>query len=210
VVVIWSDLDGLSQVLASVPREFTLVAPAAASAALGAAAPTRRQEAATIFQLPPGSRQPRAVDPRVRLLEPGDRPLLDALPPTLRGELKHAIDFSPIAAAFVQASVSSPASAVSFCYAGWETERLWDVSIDTLADWRGRGLARAACRALIDHYLARNKQPVWGAVDSNVPSDRLARRLGFEPVDRLVVLYPDDAHLHRESMPYSRARLMGD
>ena len=34
--------------------------------------------------------------------------------------------------------------AVSFCYAGWETETWWDVSIDTLPLWRARGFAEKA------------------------------------------------------------------
>jgi hypothetical protein len=37
---------------------------------------------------------------------------------------------------------------------------------------------------------AQGRRPVWGALDSNLPSLRLAARLGFRPVDRLVVFNP--------------------
>ncbi len=78
--------------------------------------------------------------------------------------------------------------AVSFCYAALPTETLWDVSIDTLAAFRRRGLA-AACFALAVETLSKTgRRPVWGAVDSNVASLQLAERLGFRPVDRLAVL----------------------
>jgi RimJ/RimL family protein N-acetyltransferase len=34
------------------------------------------------------------------------------------------------------------------------------------------------------------KEPVWGALESNVPSMRLAAKLGFVPVDRVFVFEP--------------------
>jgi RimJ/RimL family protein N-acetyltransferase len=34
------------------------------------------------------------------------------------------------------------------------------------------------------------KEPVWGAVEFNAPSMRLAAKLGFVPVDRVFVFEP--------------------
>ncbi len=76
---------------------------------------------------------------------------------------------------------------VSFCYAGAETETLWDVSIDTLAGFRGRGLASMCVTFLILEMKKQGKQPVWGALESNKASLRLAKKLFFEPVDSLFV-----------------------
>ena len=83
---------------------------------------------------------------------------------------------------------------VSFCYSGWETESHWDVSIDTLEGHRRRGLGTAACVCLIRHFAARGKTAVWGALDSNPASTALAEKLGFTPIDHLLVAYPDHGH----------------
>jgi RimJ/RimL family protein N-acetyltransferase len=77
---------------------------------------------------------------------------------------------------------------VSFCYATSETETLWDVSIDTLAAWQGRGLAAGCVGAMVERMLAVGKRPVWGAAERNAASLALARKLGFEPVDRLALV----------------------
>jgi hypothetical protein len=191
VVVAWEDEEALARAILGVPAEFTVVAPVEAAAALAAIAPSRSGEGATLFVLPPEASS-RLTPPAhgVRLLGPEDRHHLEALPPRLRGEIANRFEATAMAAAFVE---DRP---VSFCYAGWETETLWDVSIDTLDAWRRRGLAAAAATLLIHHHSVRGRRPVWGAVDSNVASNTLARKLGFEPIDRLILLYPDDAHTH--------------
>ena len=78
----------------------------------------------------------------------------------------------------------------SFCYVALETERLWDISIDTLADYRGRGYAALCAAYLIEHMLEKGKRPVWCALESNVPSRGLAAKLGFVPVGRIFVFEP--------------------
>jgi GNAT superfamily N-acetyltransferase len=121
-------------------------------------------------------------DCEVRLLRAEDPLDLGHVPRDLRRELEHAFSFSPLAVACV-ADVP-----VAFCYAGWVTETLWDVSIDTLERWRNRGYAGAAAAALLRAMRSRGKRAVWGALASNEPSLRLAARLGFRPVSRVVVL----------------------
>ena len=76
---------------------------------------------------------------------------------------------------------------VSFCYAAFETEAFWDISIETLEPHRRRGLTAASALFLIHHMSVKGEAPVWGAADSNLPSLRLAAKLGFEPVDRIVL-----------------------
>lgn len=118
----------------------------------------------------------------VRVYDMRHRPDLAHVPATLRHELEQALRFTPLVAA---CDGDLP---VAFCYAGWETERWWDVSIDTLAEWRGRGFALAAAATLIDRMRASGKRAVWGALDSNLESRGLAARLGFVQVARLFVL----------------------
>jgi GNAT superfamily N-acetyltransferase len=118
----------------------------------------------------------------VRVLGVGDPLDLSHVPADLRGELEDAFTFSPVAVTCV---TGVP---VAFCYAGWMTGKLWDVSIDTLESWRNRGYARAAATALLSVMRARGKRAVWAALSSNEPSLRLAARLGFSPVSRVWVL----------------------
>lgn len=106
-----------------------------------------------------------------------------SLPPDLRSELEDAIEISPVAAAFVDGR------AVSFCYAGSQTESLWDVSIDTLEGYRNRGHAGRCAAYMIEHMRRRGKLPVWSAEETNGASLALASKLGFVPVDELIVFH---------------------
>jgi GNAT superfamily N-acetyltransferase len=145
---------------------------------VAAALPAWRSEGAVIHtwtQAAPAPSQRAAT----RLLAPGES--LGHLPPDLRQEVEDARSWTRVVAA------CAGGIPVAFCYAGSETETLWDVSIDTLEPYRGRGLARAAFLHLAEILDAAGKSPVWGALDSNVASLRMAAALGFVPVDRLVV-----------------------
>jgi GNAT superfamily N-acetyltransferase len=107
----------------------------------------------------------------IRLLTPSDA--LDHLPSGLRHEITHArIDY-PTGAAFVGGVP------VSFCYGCFASESLWDVSIDTLEEYRRRGLAAHVVRFMIDRMRDDRLEPIWGALESNGTSLRLAARLGF-------------------------------
>ena len=102
-------------------------------------------------------------------------------------ELQDAAQHSLIAATFVD---QQP---VSFCYAGSVTESLWDVAIDTVLQQRRKGYATLCAAHMIRHMLAQGKQPVWQAIEENVASRRLAHKLGFVPVDELVLFEPPAA-----------------
>ncbi|MBV9494423.1 MAG: GNAT family N-acetyltransferase [Acidobacteria bacterium] len=105
---------------------------------------------------------------------------LDA-PQELIDELLVGREVSPIAARFVG---DRP---VAFCYAGAITESLWDVSIDTLPDFQRRGFAAACAAFMIAHMHGLGREPVWQSLDTNEASWRLAQKLGFREVDRLVL-----------------------
>jgi GNAT superfamily N-acetyltransferase len=121
---------------------------------------------------------------RIAML-PGDAARsLEHVPPVLREEIRTALGFTHVAAAF------DDGRPVSFCYAGYETEKHWDVSIDTLESHRGRGLARECCDFLIDHMDRHGKEPVWGALERNVASRRLAASLGFAPTAEAALFEP--------------------
>jgi RimJ/RimL family protein N-acetyltransferase len=104
---------------------------------------------------------------------------------TLEGELVAAQRSRRIAAAWVR---DRP---VAFCFAPWETEGHYDLSIDTLAEHRRRGIATA----LAAFYLGErpDKRAVWGAIEGNNASQRVADKLGFTRCGSLVVAAGEDS-----------------
>ena len=117
-------------------------------------------------------------DVEIRLLAEDDA--LDHLPAGLRFEMMHAREVAPVAAAFVGRV------AASFCYPCWTSESLWDVSIDTLPAYRRLHLAAHVVQFMAARMRREGRAPVWGAVESNRASLRLAERLGFSPVGETV------------------------
>jgi len=142
------------------------------------ALPEREAQPATLHVLVGDERLPEVPEGSVRLLEGPEE--VSHVPPELRAELEAALRRSPVAATVVDGVP------VSFC-CGLSTEGLWDVGIETLAPYRRRGYAALCFSYMARHMRERGKEPVWGALDSNAPSMRLAARLGFEPVDRVFV-----------------------
>ena len=136
----------------------------------------RPSERAILHALPDPERLP---DPE------GAVPLGDAslehVPRALADELAWARSRGPVWSAWVDGEP------VCFAYAPWRSGRWFDISIDTLPEARQLGLATIVASAMIRDERARGREPVWGADEGNAASLRLARRLGFEPVDELWV-----------------------
>lgn len=118
----------------------------------------------------------------MRLLAADEIGNLKHLPTNLQTELAIASDSCPIAATIADGIP------VSFCYAV-QTETLWDISIETSAKHRNRGCAALCVAYMVECIRQKGKQPVWGAEESNLPSMRLAAKLGFVSVDRLILLH---------------------
>ena len=131
-------------------------------------------------------------------------PPLDHVPEGLRHEIREALEGHPAvrfvhgtlpprrpedvcASAVPVAFVLVDGRAAAFCYPVLQTERHWDVSVDTLEGYRGRRLAGRAARAMIRHMRTRGRSPVWGALESNLASLAVARRLGFVAAGSLLV-----------------------
>ncbi len=164
---------------------WTVVAPPETARRVATRLPGWRHEDAVLHTLPPLLEPTAArVDAELRPIGPDSVPDLDHLPPELREEIAAAAGRVPMVAAFADGLP------VSFCYAWLESETLWDVSVDTLAQHRRRGLAGACAAALVRRMRRHGKQPVWAAVESNRASLALAWKLDFRPVDRLAVFTP--------------------
>ena len=117
-------------------------------------------------------------------------PDLSGLPSALRAEVGAALArVQPLFVARVPPGDAGRIVAV--CSAAWETETLWDVSVETVPDHRRRGLAAACFIALARWMLAeRGKRPVWGAHESNPASLALAASLGFVRESELLSFQP--------------------
>lgn len=126
------------------------------------------------------STNPPATDV-VRLLTHDDIGSLGHLPPALAVEIVVALASVPVAAAFVNGL------SVSFCYPGSATETLWDVGIDTLAEYRRAGHASRVVLFMVDHMRARGLEPVWCALTTNAGSLAMATKLGFRACDQIYV-----------------------
>jgi len=118
----------------------------------------------------------------VRLLTLAEIEAITNLPLDLKEELTTTCRYSPVAVTIVEGEP------VSFCYAGSQTESLWDISIDTVAGYRNKGYAAACVAYMIELMSQQKKQPVWGAYETNEASLRLAAKLGFVAVDTITVL----------------------
>jgi len=103
------------------------------------------------------------------------------LPDSLADELAWAKRRGPVFTVYLD---GTPAA---FAYAPWRSEKLFDVSVDTVIGARQLGLATVVSAAMIRHELAQGRAPVWGADEGNVASLRLAARLGFVAVDEIWV-----------------------
>jgi GNAT superfamily N-acetyltransferase len=161
-------------------EEWHLMAGGEAVEAVAAVLPGWRRREVVLHRWPPGRPWPEVpAGADLRLAPEGWRAAgiaVDHLPAPLARELSD--DFvaaRPLAAAFAGGRM------VSWCYAPLETETRWDVSVDTLASHRRRGLAGACFAVLAREMERRGRLPVWGAFDENTPSLRLAAKLGFAP-----------------------------
>ncbi|HRC58575.1 MAG TPA: GNAT family N-acetyltransferase, partial [Kofleriaceae bacterium] len=142
--------------------------------------PGRSQTLARLYVLSEPVEDPGQL---VSPLDPRDE--LGHLPAELRRELTWALGRRRVWAAWVDGQP------VSFAYASWRSPRWFDVSVDTLPGYRQLGLATLVARALIVDERTRGRQPVWGATEDNLASQRLAASLGFVEHDKLRVFAPE-------------------
>lgn len=117
-------------------------------------------------------------DPEIILFPTVDEAVRKQFPEPLRKELRNvtAVTAKRVDDAFV-----------STCQAGAITETWWDVGVDTLKSHRRRGYARACFHVFDAHMKQRGLRPIWGALTTNNASIKMARSLGFEPVDELYI-----------------------
>jgi len=72
----------------------------------------------------------------------------------------------------------------STAYSAYMHDNYLEIGIETVEEYRGKGLAQYACSALIDYCLQNNLEPVWSCRLENTNSCKLAQKLGFEIISK--------------------------
>jgi GNAT superfamily N-acetyltransferase len=161
--------DDVQELLVQKPRECELVVDVAAYEQLQGA---YRFERAIIQTLNGPWRHPDYLIDGLTIRPMTAADSLDHVPDELREELEYARPRTRILAGLMDAVP------VGFAYVVASSGHA-DMSIDTLDEYRQRGIATAVAAAMVDAVVAAGKTPVWGAVESNQASLRLAAKLGF-------------------------------
>jgi hypothetical protein len=172
-----------SQALAQTDPEWTVLAAPEDAPGVAACLPAFAGQRAVLYVL--GGPTPRLAepDPDVIRLGPAD---LGRVPEALARELALVVADREVLGLEVGGVVTAVA------YVPWETERLYDLSIDTLGPHRQKGYGERLARALLDRR-DEVKRPVWGATEDNLASTRLAAKLQFRELDEIVVFAPKSA-----------------
>jgi hypothetical protein len=121
----------------------------------------------------------------VRMLTHDDIPLLEQTPDDIRDSFDTDLDVvlheELVAGAVLpDAGIVSVGCTYGFC------EPFVDVAISTLAEYRGRGYARAAASLVAAQVQAAGGTPIWSCAPTNLSSLAVAAKLGFGEVSRRV------------------------
>ena len=197
----------ITEVIATLSGDVNVLAQMEDADYVGHTLPGWRRQRAIVHTLPQVPDAGTDDDSQARVFTIDSAPRFDHVPESLRRELLDALRGRTVSR-FVpgalppsgtrvnrimvpMAAVWADGRPVSFCYPVWQTETLWDVSIETLEGYRRLGYGAGAARMLIRHLRRSGRSPVWGALETNVGSRALAARLGFVEAGGLTVFTAD-------------------
>lgn len=69
---------------------------------------------------------------------------------------------------------------VSLCMTGFRYRNMHALHIKTIESHRGEKLAQCAVYAMVEHCLRNDFIPYWDCSEGNLPSNGIARRIGFQ------------------------------
>ncbi|MDH5396854.1 MAG: GNAT family N-acetyltransferase [Cyclobacteriaceae bacterium] len=67
-------------------------------------------------------------------------------------------------------------------FAAYIMDNFLELGMETVAKFRGKGLAQYTCSKLIDYCLENNYEPIWACRLENIGSHKLAQKLGFTDI----------------------------
>jgi GNAT superfamily N-acetyltransferase len=88
---------------------------------------------------------------------------------------------NPLRPDMLAVTASAGGEVVACAAASDENGTIWQIGVDVLAPWRGRGIGRAVVSRLTEAILIAGMVPYYSHSVSNVPSATLATSLGFWP-----------------------------
>jgi len=120
-------------------------------------------------------------DESVRQMTIEDLTQLEALPPEARpigfwGDLRTSLTEGLVAGALVERKV------VGTCFVAARGQRYVDIGVNVLENYRRRGLATVTASLVTRSVQSEGLIPVWSCGSHNLPSLKLARKLGFVEV----------------------------
>lgn len=78
---------------------------------------------------------------------------------------------------------------ISHCISASVEEGEVEIDIETDDSYRGKGIARFMASCLIDECMKRGQTPKWDCAAENIPSRKLAAKLGFEEIKQYPFSY---------------------
>jgi GNAT superfamily N-acetyltransferase len=78
---------------------------------------------------------------------------------------------------------------VSYCFSGFITTKFSVTDVETAEEYRGKSLAQIATMAYAQECLRRGLTPYWDCMSENLPSNALARKVGFTNIRTYYVQY---------------------
>jgi hypothetical protein len=121
-------------------------------------------------------------DPSVRRLGIPDIPLLQGAAPEIWAggypTYDELLTEGIVAAAIVDGRI------VAIAENSASNSRYSDIGVTTLAPYRRQGLSTAAAYVVAQEIQARGRIPTWSTTTENIPSQRVATKLGFRPYGR--------------------------
>lgn len=143
----------------------------------------------------------------VRRLTLEDLPLLKTLPREAQpvgfwGDLRTSLTKGLVAGAIIEGKV------VATSFAAARGRRYVDIGVYVLESYRRRGLATAAASLVTRSVQSDGLVPVWSCGAHNLPSLKLARKLGFNQVSRRTYVIIEEylADVSRRTYPVHNAR----
>ncbi|MCJ7842158.1 GNAT family N-acetyltransferase [Lederbergia sp. NSJ-179] len=78
---------------------------------------------------------------------------------------------------------------VSFCFSGFITNAFSVTDVETLEEYRRKNLAQIVAVAYLQDCMSRGLIPYWDCMKENLPSNAVAKKVGFEKARNYYVQY---------------------
>lgn len=113
------------------------------------------------------------------------KPIDASILPRLDGRIKPSFSWES-GESFLQKGVGFCAmygdTPAAWAFSAAVSDREIDIGVETLEQFRGKGLAAAVAGKMAEYVLSIGKKPVWACHSENIASRKTAEKIGFEKV----------------------------